>query len=268
MPQGNMVEVVYLLGNRMNVWEGIYSSFAEAGATGPGFNGEVWRNRSTQVDPLDYSLTQRNALLPFIAAIGKTRILDFGGGPGYGLMVLKATLRDTRHIEYHVVDLEPICETGKALFPDCHFHPDFPRLFFDLVHTSSTIQYFEAWQHAIKKLGSYKAPYLAFGDAFVGAFPTYVTVQNYYGSRIPHWFFNFGEFVSEVEKHGYELILQMPCHVEILGKRGPLPMDNFPEQYRLPHKSHLLFKAKTTHARISPQAAQRTQRKLETIERV
>ena len=249
---------------QFNVWEGIYSSFADAGVAGPGFDGGVWRERSIQAareylsqirrgESLDYSLLQRNALLPVVTAMllkrqNRVRVLDFGGGPGYGLIVLIDALRNARRrIEYHVVDVETICEVGRELFSDDEgprFHPSLPPstgASFDLVHTSSTMQYIEDWRATVGLLASYRAPYLVFGDVFVGAFPNYVTVQNYYGSRIPHWFFNFGDFVSEIERHGYELLLRTPCHVKILGRHGPLPMANFSEKYRLSNKSHLLF---------------------------
>jgi putative methyltransferase (TIGR04325 family) len=247
-----------------NVWEGVYPSFAEADAAGPGFEGNISRERSilagreylSQIErgeSLDYSLSQRNALLPVVAAMmlsrqSKVRILDFGGGPGYGLMVLMDTLGNTRpRIDYHVVDVKNICDAGEELFPDGagpRFHTGLPSSFganFDLVHTSSTIQYIEDWRTMVGLLASYRAPYLAFEDVFGGEFSSYVTVQNYYGSRIPHWFFNFQDFVSEIERQGYELLLSTPCHVKILGKHGPLPMANFSEQYRLSHKSNLLF---------------------------
>jgi putative methyltransferase (TIGR04325 family) len=248
----------------VNVWEGVYSSFAEAGAAGPGFDGAIWRERSIQAareylsqikrgEPLDYSLSQRNALLPVVTAMlltrqNSVRILDFGGGPGYGLMVLINALGNARRrIDYHVVDVENICEAGRELFSDGEgpcFHPVLPPstgASFDLVHTSSTMQYIEDWRAMVGLLASYRAPYLAFEDVFVGAFPNYVTVQNYYGSRIAHWFLNFRDFVSEVERQGYELLLRTPCHVKILGRHGPLPMANFSEMYRLSNKSHLLF---------------------------
>ncbi len=248
-----------------NVWEGVYSSFAEADSTGPGFDGDIWRKRSiqagreflTQVErgkPLDYSLSQRNALLPVVAAMllarqARVQILDFGGGPGYGLMVLMDALvvNARSRIDYHVVDVKNICEAGKELFSDSEapvFHSDLPsssEASFDLVHTSSTMQYIKDWRTMVGLLASYRAPYLVFEDVFVGAFPTYVTVQNYYGSRIPHWFFNFREFVDEVEKQGYDLLLRMPCHVKVLGKYGPLPMANFSGKYQLSNKSNLLF---------------------------
>ena len=247
-----------------NVWEGVYSSFAEADATGPGFDGDIWRERSIQAgreflrqvergETLDYSLSQRNALLPVVAAMllsgqSRVRILDFGGGPGYGLMVLMDALRNARpRIDYHVVDVKNICEAGKELFSDGEapiFHSTLPpssEASFDLVHTSSTMQYIEDWRTIVGLLASYRAPYLVFEDVFVGTFPSYVTVQNYYGSRIPHWFFNFGDFVSEIERHGYNMFLRTPCHVKVLGKHGPLPMANFSGNYQLSNKSNLLF---------------------------
>ena len=246
-----------------NVWEGVYSSFAEANATGPGFDGAAWRERSIQAGreflsqvergkSLDYSLSQRNALLPVVTVMlltrrNQVRILDFGGGPGYGLMALSAALgKVCRRIDYHVVDVENICEAGRELFADGEgpcFHRDLPpsTTSFDLVHTSSAMQYIEDWRAMVGLLASYRAPFLAFEDVFAGTFPNYVTIQNYYGSRIPHWFFNFDDFVSEVQRQGYDLLLRMPCNVKILGRHGPLPMDNFPEAYRLSSKSNLLF---------------------------
>lgn len=257
------MSAVMTASQEFNVWDGIYCSFAEAGRAGPGFDGDVWRERSIKAarqhlsqlkrgEPLDYSLSQRNALLPVVAAMLLTRrhnvrVLDFGGGPGYGLMTLIAALENVRpRIDYHVVDVENICEAGRELFADADgpsFRSDLPlsTTSFDLVHTSSAMQYIEDWRAMVGRLASYRAPFLAFEDVFVGAFPTYVTIQNYYGSRIPHWFFNIDDFVSEVQRQGYELLLRTPCHVKILGRHGPLPMDNFPEEYRLSNKSNLLF---------------------------
>jgi putative methyltransferase (TIGR04325 family) len=246
-----------------NVWDGVYSSFVEAGASGPGFDGAIWREQSILAareslmriqrgEALDYSLTQRNALLPVIAAMllarqERVRILDFGGGPGYGLLVLMSALGDLcARIEYHVVDVACVCEEGRKLFPgeSPTFHTELPATGgrqFDLVHTSSAIQYIENWRPMVGLLAAYRAPCLVFEDVFIGPFPNYVTVQNYYGSRIPHWFLNERDFISEVVRQGYALNLRTPCHVKVLGRHGPLPMASFPEAYRLSNKCNLLF---------------------------
>jgi hypothetical protein len=68
-----------------------------------------------------------------------------------------------------------------------------------------------------------------------------VTLQYDHGSRICHWFFNAAEFIAEVERNGYALAVRTECDVKILGKHGPIPMDNFPPALRIPCSSHLLF---------------------------
>jgi putative methyltransferase (TIGR04325 family) len=244
------------------VWDGVYRSFAEAPAVGPGFDGDVWRERSRQAAleamaqletgaTMDYSSRQRNALLPVIAATvlckqERVAILDFGGGPGTGFVMLAAAVPEARaRADYRIVEVDGICRTGRALFagkPGPLFLDELPAGGrFDLVHTASAIQYVEDWRGLVRRLASYRATYLAFCDIFVGGFESFVTLQNYYGSRTQHWFLNLGEFVGEVERAGYRLALKCDCNVKILGVHGPLPMDHFPAELRIQSSSHLLF---------------------------
>jgi putative methyltransferase (TIGR04325 family) len=249
-----------------NVWEGVYRGFAEATAIGPGFEGPTWRDRSlqgaietlTQVEngeSLDYSLRQRNALLPVVTATilgeqSRVRILDFGGGLGTGFLVLASTVSGAaERVDYAVVEVDCICRSGAELFAGRKgptFHHQLPDVAaaadFDIVHAASTIQYIEDWRAMVARLATYGARYLSLSDIYIGDFPTYATLQNYYGSRIRHWFLNKGEFVSHVERCGYRLIVHIDCEMKVLGKHGPLPMNNFPEQLRIRHGSNLLFR--------------------------
>jgi putative methyltransferase (TIGR04325 family) len=249
------------------VWDGVYRSFDEAPAVGPGFDGDVWRERSRQAAldamaqletgaTMDYSSRQRNALLPVITATvlraqERVSILDFGGGLGTGFMLLAAAVPDARaRADYRIVEVDGICRIGRALFagnPGPLFRDKLPvggR--FDLVHTASALQYVEDWRGLAQRLASYQAMYLAFSDIFVGGFESFVTLQNYYGSRIRHWFLNLREFVDEVERAGYRLALKSDCNVKILGVHGPLPMDHFPAELRIPSSAHLLFCRQST----------------------
>ena len=245
------------------VWDGVYASFDEAPAVGPGFDGPIAHDRGMQAalearshldlgEPLDYSLRQRNVLLPVVVAIllaerPQVRVLDFGGGLGTGYMVLEKALPHAQaRVEFNVVEVEGLCSAGRRLFAGKQgpvFQPSLPDDdAFDLVHTASAMQYIDDWRGVVARLAGYGAPYLVFADAFVGPFTSYVTLQNYYGSRIRHWFLNFDKFVVEVEQHGYELALRLDCDARILGAYGPLPMDNFPRELRIAHTSHLLFR--------------------------
>jgi putative methyltransferase (TIGR04325 family) len=244
------------------VWDGVYASFDEAPAIGPGFAGPIWHQRSMQSareeaaklaagEPLEYSLRQRNAILPVVAAmlLGRqsgVNILDFGGGPGTAFMVLMNALGDDiKRVDYQIVEVDGLCRAARELFaagPGPTFQPELPAAGpFDIVQASSVMQYIGDWRSVVRRLAGYGAPYLLFGDVFIGEFSTYVTLQNYYDSRIPHWFINAGEFIGEVGRQGYELMLRAACDGRILGVYGALPMDNFPPALRIPHTTHLLF---------------------------
>ena len=245
-----------------NVWEGIYDSFAAAPKSGPGFSGPIWRERSMQATkdalaaletgaPLEYSMRHRNAVLPIAAAVmlqdrENLRILDFGGGLGNGYLVLRQVAPVAAdHCDYTVSDVESICKAGRTLFgmrPGLAFRPELPRdSQFDLVHASSVLQYVERWQDVIAHLATFKPALLSLADIFAGPFQPFVTLQTYYDSRIPHWFLNEEVFVREVERHGYRLLTRTVCNVQVLGRHGPLPMDNLPPDRRIPRTHNFLF---------------------------
>lgn len=244
------------------IWEGVYASFDAAAAAGPGFDGPTCRERSllsardalarfAAGEPLDYSLRQRNAIMPSVVAVllsrqAGVRLLDFGGGLGTAFVVLSSALAgDIARVDYRVVEVESICQAGRELFitgPRPRFEPELPRgETFDVVQASSSMQYIEDWQSVVRQLTAYRARNLVFGDLLLGDFESFVTLQNYYGSRLRSRFLNAKEFIGEVERQGYELALRSACDTRILGADGPLPMDNFPPQLRVERTSHLMF---------------------------
>jgi len=245
-----------------NVWEGVYASFAEAPAIGPGFDGPVWRERSIQAarqaaaqvqarQPLDYALRQRNAVLPPVVATMLTEqrrvsILDFGGGLGTGYLVLAATMpKAVDRLDYSVVDVDGIALAGRQLFDGKKgptFESELPGAArFDIVHAASVMQYIDDWRSLLACLARYNARFLSLTDMFVGDFESFVTLQNYYGSKIRHWFLNARDFIAEVERNSYRLVLRLDCDAKIAGRYGPLPMDNFPSSLRLSNTSSFLF---------------------------
>lgn len=247
---------------KFNIWEGIYASFSEAPAVGPGHDGATWRERSILAasdavaklaagETLDYSLRQRNAIMPVVVAMllssrPRARILDFGGGLGTAFTVLASALgKNIDRVDYKVVEVGSICRAGRQLFATGtgpHFETELPSAGpFDVVHAASALQYIENWRDILGRLAEYGAPYLILGDLLIGDFASYVTLQNYYDSKIRIWFINAADFVSEVECYGYELALRTECDARILGADGPLPMDNFPPHLRVRRTVHLLF---------------------------
>jgi len=250
---------------KFKIWEGVYTSFADAPAVGPGYEGATWRERSLRSardavaklasgETLDYSLRQRNAIMPVVVAMLLSRqqrvsVLDFGGGLGTAFPVLASAVGgDIGRVDYRIVEVESICSAGRELFAGGkgpRFEPELPGGgAFDVVQAASSLQYIEDWRGVLRLLVGYRAQYLILGDLLIGGFPSYVTLQNYYESRIRSWFLNAKDFIGEVESHGYALALRSECDTRVLGVDGPLPMDNFPPHLRVARTSHLLF-AKT-----------------------
>ena len=77
---------------------------------------------------------------------------------------------------------------------------------------------------------------------FCGNFKnSFVTIQNYYESKIPHWFFSISDLIYEFQKNGYELSLHSEATGKRAGKDNLLPMSNFPKSHQIETTSHLLF---------------------------
>jgi putative methyltransferase (TIGR04325 family) len=246
----------------MHIWEGIYSSFAEAGGSAKAFRGASWVERSGQ-RARDTRVAARSAAfappttcvheycLPLIASVvqatrGHVRILDFGGAAGQRFHATVDVLARADAVEVHVVDNENLCARGREVFEGearIFFHPTVPeRPQFDIVHLGSSVQYLDDWLGVVRRLVVSRPTYLVFDDVPAGDIPTFVSLQNDYGRRIPHRFFNIGQFVRDVEgATGYKLFYKARYVGTFLGDTGPAPMSNFPEDHRIDNAHHLAF---------------------------
>lgn len=242
------------------VWEGIYQSFADAPASGPGFSGERWRKASEKLAlqtlederlgrPIDFSLSQRNAVLPAVVAmtspLARTRILDVGGGLGTGYTFLRSALRCVDRISYDVVEVDDICRLGTAYFadyPGIRFLNDLPtqKGAYDIVYMASALQYIGAWQDFLGVIAGLDAEYVLLSDVLAARDRSFVTLQNYYESKIPAWFVSEKDLEERLAQLRYKLILELPCLPQIRGETK-LPMSNFPDAFRVDHARHFLF---------------------------
>jgi putative methyltransferase (TIGR04325 family) len=252
------------LSEEFNIWEGIYGSFHEVGsdAIGPGFGGDVYRARSLKVaheclaalnadKPIPLFYKQRSTLLPPVVAMmlesrNPLRILDFGGGLGIGYMTLSESIpQHSGAIEYTIVEIPEVCDAGRGLLLGgaVAYSDSLPSQGkFDLVHSASALQYIEDWQQALKFLCDYGAEYMLLSDVFAGSIPTFVTLQNYYGSRIRHWFLNYDELMDLVTSFGYQPVMKSFVSSRRHGEEDVLPMRNFPESHRLEQSMHVLLR--------------------------
>lgn len=231
------------------VWEGIHAALPAP--EGPGFDSPRWlASCRRRVSGRAGAPEDSAGFLPTAAALalarrGQARILDFGGGPGATFASLAAALPDRARLQYHVVDNPRVCRVGRARFrsdPRVKFHPSLPALkSVDIVHAQSSFQYVEDWRSLVRSLARYRAPVLAITDLPAGSFKTYAAHQNYYGSRIPYWFFNLPGFVREVERNGYRLAARTRSLGRYFGEYQDLPQANYPARLRVGKTWNLLF---------------------------
>lgn len=245
----------------MNIWEGVYSNFKEIPVIGKGFDDDRWINSllkklsmaralSTNKKNASDIATCNDSLLPLPASVINNRfssvnILDFGGGLGIDYIKTVRAMEGNKKIKYHIIEKEKICIIGRKIFRDdkrIEFHASFPKkLKVDIAHINSSLQYIENWKEHLCKMADYKPGYFLFTNLGAGNIPTYATVQNYYGSRIPCWFFNINDIKCVMAKKGFELLFMSAYIGTFFGRPQQVPQLNFPLKYRLGHACNLLF---------------------------
>ena len=250
------------------IWQGTYPCFADAAqdAVGPGFSGPIYCQRSMAAaqeclaalaskTPLPAFHKQRTTLLPAVVAMVLAervdlKVLDFGGGLGIGFMsCLESIALAASQLKYTIVELPEVSAHARSLLADYNiiYLDALPAgETFDIVHAASSVQYIEHYTDLLAQLCGYQAKYILLSDVFAGPIPTFATLQNYYGSRIPHWFLNLDELLNLMRVAGYNLILSTTATGTRLNAVDILPMTNFPARYRLSHSLHLLFRLTPT----------------------
>lgn len=240
------------------IWEGFYGTYDEASksAVGGGFASDAWIERSRRrlrdiaADPQENLLATSAYLLPVVAALlgrmdSPLKILDYGGGPATGFQSLAAARGISKDFEYHIVDNPKVIALARECIGDdarLHVHKALPRWFpVDLVHLGSCVQYVADLDGLLGELAAFEPRAMLFSDVFAGESEGYWTLQNLWGSRVPFHFMRETDFVATVERYGVKLRICVPYIAPILGKTGPLPMDNFPPERRIKRANHYLF---------------------------
>ena len=245
------------------IWEGMYPDFQSAmeHAKGPGFSGDVYLNRSLEVAkeclaalnsemPIPAFHKQRSTYLSPIVAMmlvnkKQLEILDFGGGLGIGWMTLAESIPAyLERVSYTILEMPAVSNCGAELHKgEIKYISEIPKVGkFDLIHAASSFQYIENWQELIKQFVSLNPDYILLSDVFAGLIKPYATLQNYYESRIPHWFLNLNELLDAFHRYGYRLTMKCYTTSRRLDVEDILPMDNFDEAFRLTQSLHLLLK--------------------------
>lgn len=243
-------------------WEGVFSSFAEAGGETAVFESSIWmdkivsraqhaleRSAGGAIPPV--ALTTDYAL-PFLAAAAARRdrhlrVLDFGGGMATSYVPLRAMLPREQPLEFVIVENGAISDKGNELFAgdeSVHFRTDLPSAAdrFDIVHFGSSLQYVEDWKGLLATVTAFEPEYLLFADLTAADNRSFVTIQQWHERRIPVHLWNVDEFAAVVCALGFELLLKARYRGYYLGPEAELPTANFDREHRLTYTSQLVFR--------------------------
>lgn len=242
-----------------SLWEGVYSGFAEAGGDLDVFDSEIWIDKQKSKVQIalesyqDNNTISKDYPLPTVIAMllsqqDKLRVLDFGGGMGLQYLDIISKVPEAKgRLEYYVVDGKAsIANRPSSLnqFVNLHFSSELDDLNIkaDIIHIGSTLQYIEEWKAILSTLAGIFAPkYFVFSDLLAGDIPTFVSHQSFYDKKIPITMLNTGEFMDTLESLSFKPIYQVYFEATILGK-NELPNMALPENYRIKHAIHVIFK--------------------------
>ena len=164
------------------------------------------------------------------------RILDIGGSLGTSWISIK----DVDNIKYTVVENDMIAEAGKKFVPEIEFLKEIPSIqistHYNIIYIRTSLQYMADWKRTLLDLSNceHEAGDLAlFKHTSVGDFPTFATIQNWYGHKIPYWFINFEDFNNWMYAYQWELVEKKECESFKKSKPHWDSIQQFPEEYRI-----------------------------------
>ena len=245
------------------IWEGVYERWEDAPVIEGAFDSPKWLNDQAALASKELEEYQQfvgriapNAIsndyiLPTVLAMAavdgrKLKVLDFGGGLASSYLSLIASLPEDSDIEFHVVESRGICERGREVFAsdgNLFFHEELPVSgHYDVIHAGRSFQYVDDWRGLLRSFAGLTPDYLVLAGALAGENRSFVSLQNYYGYKIRVRFLNLSELIEEAGKCNFKLLSKSLLLTKRLGKTGPLPMENLPEEYRLRHSCQLLFR--------------------------
>ncbi|MEO6304854.1 MAG: methyltransferase, TIGR04325 family [Bacteroidia bacterium] len=227
-----------------NVWRGNYTSWHEANKISTGYDSETilekCKNALLKVkngeavyerDSVLFNEVQlSHGLLNYLKQTAtennnKLCVLDFGGSLGSSYYQNKNYLNDLTELNWCIVEQPNFVQCGKDFFEDenLKFYLTIEDCLKahkpDIILLSSVIQYIEKPFELIQQILKLKVKYLIFDRlALSNENKDILTIQsvsdNYYESKLCHWFFSEDHFVSLFKKN-YELIESAPSYADI-----------------------------------------------------
>lgn len=248
----------------IKIWEGIFANFNEVQDTENIYESERWLaanlERSRNVIDNEGLFTYRSriardyplkmAVLASLESNTKVSILDVGGGYGKNLIEIQSTFQDIEsRIDFYILDNSVLIDFYKMnikLPKNFHFIQNISEIGklqanIDVIHFGSVIQYFQNLKVELSDILQRSRPrWIVFSDLMAGDIETFVTVQNYYDSKIPFRFVNFEELNKLVSNWGYKLFVKE--FYEHDSTSVYFPQKGFDKKYQIDNSMNVIYR--------------------------
>lgn len=156
--------------------------------------------------------------------------VDYGGS----LALTYQAIKEIVPIDaYYVIETPTIVRSGSSIFVDgvVHFHTiDHEPEKIDVLYIRTALQYAQDWRKDLEALLKWNPNRIVLAHTSAGPVPTYLTIQHWYGKKIPYWFINEDELIEAITASGYKLDTKEVCEnirSGFLGGFGQVvPMDH------------------------------------------
>lgn len=244
-----------------SIWTGINESFPSKNSDTSVFAHPVWVEKSTarleralQGPSPDEEIctVSLHCLSGAVAAVASTKgdvtITDVGGNLGQAIIAMAQRFPKTRitGTVFEQATLLDACSRLLTLPTNITFkfirdtETKLATGATDVVHFGSSLQYIRNWRASLAAAASTDASWIVLSDVPVGStIPTFASMQKYYESFIPCWFFNLDDLEEYLAKLGYLMIYSSPY----VNPRTSsyFPEESFPESHRIPFPSDMMF---------------------------
>ena len=149
-------------------------------------------------------------LLNFIDRNKDLRVLDFGGGIGWGFQYASQLCDD---LSYYVLEtaesnciFEKYWATNKK---KPNFISDYKEIKsgIDIIYVNSVLQYLGNNDEFIDIISTYSPEKIIMDELVFSSSEEFYTLQNYWDTQIPYRFLNLSDLITDIENLGYTVLL-------------------------------------------------------------
>jgi len=249
---------------KIKIWKGVFANFNEIQDTENIYESERWLesnlDRSRKVIDNEGHFTYRSkiardyplkmAVLAALESKVKISVLDVGGGYGKNVMEIQSTFLDIEsRIDFYILENSVLIDFYKMnikLPKNFYFIQNISEIEklqagIDVLHFGSVIQYFQNLKVELGDILQTSRPkWIVFSDLMAGDIETFVTVQNYYDSKIPFRFVNFEELNKLVGDWGYKLFVKE--FYEHDSTSVYFPQKGFDKKYQIDNSMNVIYR--------------------------